>query len=448
MLSRKDDAKPRRIRDPVHGLVVFCEGKSRLQDDTDRIAWRLLNTGEFQRLRRIRQLGFSDLVYPGATHSRFAHSIGVYHTARQLIEIIRRRQGSLNENRAREVMLAALLHDVGHGPFSHAFEDVAKAVGLPKRHEDWSAEIVEGDTEVNRELQHADITLPRTVSKVLKDKDQPEDIYATVVASQFDADRLDYVQRDRLMTGIESAHLDLDWLFDCLQIGVVIRGEESPVEAQCLYLNPKGIPVAEEYLVARFRLYTMVYMHKTTRAAEKMLAVLLKSVAEESTIAYQFRSDPVVRYFTSKQPTLESYIDIDDASIWATLAAFASSSHSTVSHMARRLRARQLYKCFDVRALEKRGRNMYGSFRRKLGERPDLLFDDDKVELYKEYDFDHKSALNKILVKTSSSENEPTDIVGVSAVIQAFRDAERIRRVYASDQEKIDELHNLAGELK
>ena len=184
MLSRNDDAKPRRIRDPVHGFVVFCEGKSRLQDDTDRIAWRLLNTGEFQRLRRIHQLGFSDLVYPGATHSRFAHSIGVYHTARQLIEIIRRRQGSLDENRAREVMLAALLHDVGHGPFSHAFEDVAKAVGLPKRHEDWSAEIVEGDTEVNRELQHADITLPRTVSKVLKDKDQPEDIYATVVARQ------------------------------------------------------------------------------------------------------------------------------------------------------------------------------------------------------------------------------------------------------------------------
>lgn len=443
MSSRtEDDRQPRRIRDPVHGLIVFCEGKSDFQDQTDRIAWDLLNTPEFGRLRRIRQLGFSDLVYPGATHSRFAHSIGVYHIARQLIEIIRRRQGCLDQNRARVVLLAALLHDIGHGPFSHAFESVAEAVGLPKRHEQWSAEIVDGDTTVNDLLKRYDAHLPRNISKVLKDKDEPEDIYATVVASQFDADRLDYVQRDRLMTGIESAHLDLDWLFDCLEVGEVTRGEDNPVNAPCLYLSPKGIPVAEEYLVARFRLYTMVYLHKTTRAAEKMLISLLHAVVD-SELECAFQSDPVVRYFKSECPLLSDYLEIDDASMWASLAALSSSSNSAISTLASRLRNRDLYKCLDIGRFEERGRNVYGSFRLKLGERPELLFDDDKVTLYKEYDFDHKSSLNKVLVKTKPSDSEPTDIVGVSAMVRAFRDEERIRRVYARDQAEIDGLTQL-----
>ena len=154
-----NDRETWRIRDPVHGLIVFGDGNDKAQNETDRIAWRLLNTSEFQRLRRIRQLGFSDLVYPGATHSRFAHAVGVYHTARQLIEVIRRRL-EFDEERARVALLAALLHDIGHGPFSHVFEHVARAMNLKKRHEDWSAEIVQGDTEINHVLREVDEALP------------------------------------------------------------------------------------------------------------------------------------------------------------------------------------------------------------------------------------------------------------------------------------------------
>ena len=163
-----------------------------------------------------------------------------------------------------------MLNDIGHGPFSHVFEHASKAAGLSKRHEDWGAEIVQGDTEVNHVLREVDETLPEYVGALLKEEN-PEDIYATIVSSQFDADRLDYVQRDRLMTGVQFAHLDRDWLLDCLEVGSITIGEKEPVAAPCLYLNFKGVRVAEEYLEARFRLYTMVYMHKTTRAAEKML---------------------------------------------------------------------------------------------------------------------------------------------------------------------------------
>ncbi len=112
--------KTQRIRDPLHNLVEFGEGQ--FED----VLWRVIQTPQFQRLRRIRQLGFSEFVYPGATHSRFAHSIGVFHTARQLMEIIKNHLGpnAFNEHQARVALAAALVHDVGHGMFSHAFEDV------------------------------------------------------------------------------------------------------------------------------------------------------------------------------------------------------------------------------------------------------------------------------------------------------------------------------------
>ena len=447
------DKKTQRIRDPVHGLVVFGGGNDAHQNETDQIAWRLLNTREFQRLRRIRQLGFSDLVFPGATHSRFAHAIGVYHTARRLIEVIRRRQDeTYNEDRARVVLLAALLHDIGHGPFSHLFEQAARATGLENRHEDWGAKIVEGDTEVNRVLRQMDEMLPGHISGLLKEE-EPKDIYATVVSSQFDADRLDYVQRDRLMTGVEFAHLDRDWLLDCLEVGSVTIGQNEPVAAPCLYLNFKGVRVAEEYLEARFRLYTMVYMHKTTRAAEKMLEALLSTAAKVLRDDELARRDPTLRYFTSEKPSLDSYLNLDDAVVWTTLSALASSSHTQVSDLASRLRDRRLYKCVDVGVLDEPGGNLYRRLRRELRERypekyDSLLFDDETVALYKWYDFTDASALNKVLVKAHPNQAEPKDIASESKLVPALRDAERIQRVYASDKDQVKTLRRIMQEIQ
>ena len=444
----------RRIRDPVHGLVVFGGGNDKEQNETDLLAWRLLNTREFQRLRRIRQLGFSDLVYPGATHSRFAHAIGVYHTARHLVDIIRRRhQKPDDEGRGRVTLLAALLHDIGHGPFSHVFEHAAGEAGLKKRHEDWGADIIRGDTEVNQVLREADGKLPEQIGALLKEE-EPKDIYATIVSSQFDADRLDYVQRDRLMTGVEFGHLDRDWLLDCLEVGSVTIGSEDPVEVPCMYLNPKGVRVAEEYLEARFRLYTMVYMHKTTRAAEKMLGRLLTTAARELKDDELAQRDPVLRYFTSESPSIGSYLDLDDTTIWATLAVLASSSYPQIAELADRLRDRRLYKCLDVGGLqEKTDGTLYSRFRRMLRERDadqydTILFDDATVALYRWYNFDESSALNKVLVKPYVSDKEPRDIANVSKIVPALREEERIQRVYAPDKEQLEELNQILQEVR
>jgi hypothetical protein len=119
----------------------------------DQIAWRLIQTREFQRLRRIRQLGVSEFVYPGATHTRFSHCIGVFHVARRLLNIIENKIGAeYDEDRAKVALCTALLHDLGHGPFSHTFEKIEESNGRKKKDKDWSAEIVLGDTEVHAEL--------------------------------------------------------------------------------------------------------------------------------------------------------------------------------------------------------------------------------------------------------------------------------------------------------
>ena len=344
------------------------------------------------------------------------------------MDIIRRPENAFDRHPARVALLAALLHDVGHGPFSHVFENVGKALKLRKRHEDWGREIIEGDTEVNCILRSVDEQLPKDVAALLID-DLPKDIYATVVSSQMDADRLDYLQRDRLMTGVQFGHVDRDWLFDCMQVGEMAveantESGEPGVQIPCLYLNHKGIQVGEEYLEARLRMYTMVYMHKTTRAAEMMLGELLR-------IAVKSREgmlpDPLRSYFASSSSDalpLQLYLSLDDYTIWAALSLLQSCANSDISLLAGRILNRNLYKCFDLGHLPSDS-NVHLQFGKRVNERfgeSEFLHDNHAVQLYKSYKFDVQAALNKILVKPKSTASEPQDIVSVSKTIQALRD--------------------------
>ena len=193
-------SRTQRVRDPVHGLIVFRDTKA-----LDQLAWSLLDTPEFQRLRRIRQLGVSEFVFPNATHTRFAHSIGVFHTARELVKIIRREIGeeAFDPQRAEVAVVAALLHDLGHGPFSHTFEGVQQSRRVEKDHERWSEEIILDPAGGIRPLLDAyrpESTFCEDVAHLIG-AEAPADIYHAVVSSSLDADRLDYLRRDRLMTG-------------------------------------------------------------------------------------------------------------------------------------------------------------------------------------------------------------------------------------------------------
>src|SRR5260370_16561463 len=278
--------RPQRVRDPVHGLIVFAhEGRDARRDQT---AWRLLNTPEFQRLRRIRQLGLSDVTFPGATHTRFSHSIGVFHTARMLVGILSRLipDAEFNRDRADLAVLAALVHDLGHGPFSHTFESVQKARRSEKSHENWTAEIIRNrEGNVRSILEYFREGITEHISELLTAEEE-RDLYHAVVLSSFEADRLDYLQRDRMMTGTGAGAIDFDWLLDNLRIAEIRRGGDDDVDSEIVRtfcLDEKALQPAEVFLLARYHLFEQVYLHKTTRGMEVMLRALLTTVADAAT---------------------------------------------------------------------------------------------------------------------------------------------------------------------
>ncbi|HLY58057.1 MAG TPA: HD domain-containing protein [Stellaceae bacterium] len=352
------DARTQRVRDPVHGLIVFeKDGDNARRDQT---AWKLLNAPEFQRLRRIRQLGVSEFIFPGATHTRFAHSIGVFHTARKLVEILKQRlpDHDWDRGRADRAVLAALVHDLGHGPFSHAFESVQEARNVRKRHELWTAEIIlDPKGHIQPILERYGHGVAEDLANLLT-AEVPQDIYHAVVSSSFDADRLDYLRRDRLMTGTGAGAIDFDWLLDNLQIAEISQGGDDDVEAEpvtTFCLHEKALQAAESFLLARYHLFEQVYLHKTTRGIEALIRGLLLEIARA---ADQGRpesmglaaDDPLVGFFSPGGDTLANYLALDDFGVWATIARVAQRGEGFAAAIAKRLRDRKLYKALDVNA--------------------------------------------------------------------------------------------------
>ncbi len=455
-------SKTQRLRDPIYNLIVFREDDE--LDGVDQVAWKLIDCREFQRLRRIRQLGFSEFVYPGATHTRFSHCIGVFHTARRLLAIMKRKLGAGFEPEKAEVaVIAALLHDLGHGPFSHTFEGVERRRRAAKSHEKWTAEIIRGDTQVHRALENRRTGLADQVASLLA-QSEPSDIYSAVVSSQFDADRLDYLRRDRYMTGTASGGIDFEWLLDCLEVGEITVGvadERDFVTVPGLYLNSKGLRAAEEYLLARYNLYAQVYMHKTTRCAEQMLAALLGRVADliaDDSLNKTNLSgtDPLVKYYRD-DAGLGGYLALNDFAIWSAVERMTLSEDPIIADLANRLVHRQLYKCFDVGERAKAfGGNALERYRLALKKKASdfdlemdvtvLIDDRAKISAYGFYNFDEPGALQKVLIGESGT-SPPRDISERSPIVDEIP-VERLCRIYVPNHDKKDKIAQLWEETE
>lgn len=352
----------RRIRDPLHNLIEFND------ELFERTLWDLLQTRPLQRLRRIKQLGFSDLVYPGATHTRFMHSLGAFHIARRLLARIRELMPKdFNQRNAESALAAALLHDIGHGPFSHAFETAAKHLEISHaaKHEMMTAALIRG-TEITEVLDKVQKGFAEQVARMLEPGTEKSDIYSAVVSSQFDADRLDYMQRDRFSTGTHLGTVDCEWLLSNLEIGTerisVDEVEVPESKAATLVINSKGVLAAESYVLNLFHLYPVVYFHKTTRGAEKLFSQLFCrffSVLQEGGRSLVQRCGlptrhPFVRFAREavarrKEPPLEEMLALDDTTLWGAFEQMHEAKDPLLSDFSRRLSHRRLFKCIDVR---------------------------------------------------------------------------------------------------
>jgi HD superfamily phosphohydrolase len=339
-----------RIRDPLHDLIEFYVDESQLE----RVLWRVVQTRPFQRLRRVKQLGFSDFVYPGATHSRLLHSLGVFHTARRLMEVIRKSGAPPNDAAETQALAAALLHDVGHGPFSHAFEPVGEKLGLRMATHELVSDQLIRDSEITNELKELGSGFANDVADMITGNGRPS-IYSAVVSSQFDADRLDYMRRDRLMSGTQHAAIDFEWLVHNLEVANVAYGVDETAlgDVQTFVLGTKAIFAAEAYVLALFQLYPTVYFHKATRGAEKIYGELmarLVTLVRNDSVANTGLPDwhPLIK-FARNPDDIECALALDDTVIWGGLSMMADAKDECISVLAYRLRDRKLYKCIDVR---------------------------------------------------------------------------------------------------
>lgn len=442
--------RAQRVRDPLHNLIEF--GANQFED----AMWHVVQTSPFQRLRRVKQLGLSELVYPGATHSRFAHSIGVFHTARMLMKIVERHLGVARwkPHQAEHALAAALVHDVGHGPFSHAFEAVGKRMNLPLADHERISDRLIRDGEISRVL---DAQLGNGFATNVADviKQGPGSIYSAVVSSQFDADRLDYMRRDRLMTGTQHGAIDFDWLMANLEVGSVPYGVDEKMvgEVETFVLGPKAVYAAETYVLGLFQLYPTVYFHKATRGAEKILGELIFRVMSLSSNGDWKKTGlpnkhPLLNF--AKYPDqLDRMLALDDTVLWGALSYLADANDEAINNLARRLRDRQLYKCIDVRerlrtklgedakeevveqACQKVDAKIAEWLASKYDVAPRIMTDKADREPYKRFQ-ESKGPLNQIRIKSSSG--ELVDLVKRSKVVAAISTF-KLYRVYVSDDD-------------
>lgn len=371
------------FRDPVHNLITFDKRD-------DRILLDLINAREMQRLRRIKQLGLSYLTYSGAEHSRFGHSLGVAHLmkrmSQQLADIEKNGEESHLQNVKDYTVLAvcaALLHDVGHGPFSHALERFTH-----KKHEVWTQEIITGkSTEVCQVLTTYDSSFPDKIKQIIARIFKPSFV-VKMLSSQFDVDRFDYLLRDSISSGARYGLFDLEWLLQHLRVGRVGDDIEIGVDLD------KGLLVAEDFILARRAMYLQVYYHKTTRGAEVLVEKIFKRAADVLKESGDIYAHPSVRkVLTGDILSLEDYLKLDDHVFIYHFHQWSCSEDHILCDLCSRFLNRRLFKSIDLTGLNLSILRMYDKVQKlfdlseRLGFPGEYYITEDRAEhsSYKDY---------------------------------------------------------------
>lgn len=315
------------FKDPVHNYI-------HVQDE---VIWSLINTPEFQRLRRIRQLGTSYLTFHGAEHSRFSHSLGVYEITRRIISQFERGGYADWPSEERMVALcAALLHDLGHGPFSHSVEEA-----FQMHHEDWTCKILLGDTEVREVLRTVEPDFPDKVAAVIR-KDYNNPTVVNLVTSPLDADRMDYLLRDAYFTGVNYGTIDMDRILRMLR----------PYNGRVV-VKESGMHAVEDYLMSRYQMYWQVYFHPVTRSSDIILRQILRRAKElyRNGYTFSFLPHPLPCLFQG-EIGVHDYLLLDEALMQTAFMQWKSEPDALLSDLCGRFLDRKLYKYVELESGE------------------------------------------------------------------------------------------------
>ncbi len=314
--------KSKIINDPVHGFLSFPE-KEILQ---------IIDHHWFQRLRNISQMGVAHTVYPGAVHTRFLHSLGACHLMGQALDELRFKGFEISDEERLAARLAILLHDVGHGPFSHALEhSLLKSIGH---------ETVSGIVTRNLNKQFGGIL---DLALNILEADYPKKFLHQLVSSQLDVDRLDYLSRDSFYSGVSEGVIGYDRILKML----TIRNNELAVEE-------KGIYSVEKFIIARHIMYWQVYLHKTVLGAEMLLVNILKRAKSLSAAGATLAATPALQFFLhndvskfdleQNQALIELFCSLDDADIITAVKSWSKADDPVLALLCKMYVQRNLYK--------------------------------------------------------------------------------------------------------
>lgn len=320
--------KKKIVNDPVHGFIHIPSG----------ISYELVEHTFFQRLRRIKQLGLTFLVFPGAFHNRFQHALGATHLMSLAIEAIRSKGHLITKEEEEGVYAAILLHDIGHGPFSHALEySIVNGITHERISELFMRKL---NKQFKGELSVA--------IKIFKNE-YPKRFLNQLVSSQLDMDRLDYLKRDSFFAGVTEGVVGSGRIIKMLDV----KDDQLVVEA-------KGIYSIEKFLIARRLMYWQVYLHKTVIAAEEMLVHILKRAKYLAERGEELFATPSLHYFLYNhvgelefenpnpilggKSALEVFADLDDDDIMVSIKVWSNHSDRVLSYLCKCIRDRELYK--------------------------------------------------------------------------------------------------------
>lgn len=340
------------INDPVFGFIKIPKG----------ILYGIVEHPLFQRLNRINQLGLASVVYPGARHTRFQHSLGAFHLMSEAIQNLQQKGQFIFDSEAEAVQAAILMHDIGHGPFSHVLENTL-IHGIS--HEEISLMMME---EINRSV-NGQLNLAISIFK----GEYPKNFLHQLISSQLDMDRLDYLRRDSFYTGVTEGNIGSARIIKMLN-----------VIDDSLVVEQKGIYSLENYLTTRRLMYWQVYLHRTCVAYEKVLVNMLKRAKElirkgqqvfaSPALLYFLENDIDAEWFATHPEALQNYSELDDSDIWSAMKAWKHHQDKILSTLATDMLDRKIFKVEVLEEMPTEDR--LEELKRTIAQKMDIAYED------------------------------------------------------------------------